>query len=205
MAKAEPKIRLETREELIYLLAEAASIEHDVMCCDLHAAWSLKRGERDGLTAQQAEIVSRWKRAITAVAIEEMAHLTLACNLATAIGAGPHLSRPNFPIPPGYHPSGIVAELAGFSPAALAHCIFLERPEGKELSDSTEFVHPADYHRTQPKGRLMPSAQDYTTIGHLYRGIRHGFVVLSHHLGETALFVATQLRRSVQVKRPCQG
>ncbi len=184
----EPRIRIETREELIYLLAEAAAIEHNLMCTYLYAAWSLKRGERDGLTRHQAEAVSRWKRAILSVAVEEMSHLALASNLMTAIGGAPHFSRPNFPIPPGYHPSGVVVELARFSPAVLDHFIFLERPEGKELSDSAEFIHPADYHRTQPSGRLMPHAQDYGTVGHLYRGIRHGLSVLAHHIGEERLF-----------------
>ena len=188
MALEEPKIRIETREELIYLLAEASAIEHNLMCCYLYAAWSFKRGERDGLTAEQAAAVKRWRHAITSVAIEEMTHLALASNLMVAIGAGPHLSRPNFPVPAGYHPSGVVVELAGFSRAVLDHFIFLERPEGKELRDSSEFVHPADYHRTMPKGRLMPSAQDYGTVGHLYRGIRHGLAVLAHHIGEAALF-----------------
>ncbi|MEJ0011554.1 MAG: ferritin-like domain-containing protein [Bauldia sp.] len=192
----EPKIRIETREELIYLLAEAAAIEHNLMCCYLYAAWSLKRGERDGLTARQAEAVSRWKRGIISVAVEEMTHLALVGNLTSAIGGSPHLSRPNFPIPAGYHPTGVVVELARFSPAVLDHFIYLERPEGKELTDSTEFVHPADYHRTQPKGRLMPHGQDYNTVGHLYRGIRHGFDVMAHHIGEASLFcgdVAAQI------------
>ncbi|MCR4282772.1 MAG: CDGSH iron-sulfur domain-containing protein [Bauldia sp.] len=188
MAQEEPKIRIESREELIYLLAEAAAIEHNLMCCYLYAAWSLKRGERDGLSKQEAEAVTRWKRAIISVAIEEMAHLALVSNLSTSIGGAPHFSRPNFPIAPGYHPSGVVVELARFSPAVLDHFIFLERPEGKELSDSTEFVHPADYHRTQPKARLMPHAQDYATVGHLYRGVRHGLEVLAHHIGEQPLF-----------------
>jgi len=44
-----------------------------------------------------------------------MAHLTLVANLTTSIGGSPHFSRPNFPIAPGYHPSGVVVELAGFS------------------------------------------------------------------------------------------
>ncbi len=192
----EPKIRIETREELIYLLAEAAAIEHNLMCCYLYAAWSLKRGERDGLTAEQAAAVKRWKRAVLSVAVEEMVHLALVSNLASSIGGAPHFSRPNFPIPPGYHPSGVIVELAGFSQGVLDHFIFLERPEGKELHDSSEFVHVADYKRTQPKGRLMPHAQDYQTVGHLYRGIRHGFEVLSHHIGEKVLFCgdpATQL------------
>jgi hypothetical protein len=46
MAQVEPTIRIETREELIYLLAEAAAIEHNLMACYLYSAWSLKRGLR---------------------------------------------------------------------------------------------------------------------------------------------------------------
>lgn len=188
MSEEEPKIRIETREELIYLLAEAAAIEHNVMCCYLYGIWSLKRGEQDGLSSEYAEIVQSWKAAVTGVAIEEMTHLTLVGNLSTAIGAAPHLSRPNFPIPPGYHPEGVSLELFGFSHALIDHGIFLERPEGMALKDSPEFVHPTHYHRTAPKGTIMPSSQDYNTIGHLYRGIMHGFEALSHKLGEDVLF-----------------
>jgi hypothetical protein len=131
--EAEPKIRIETREELIYLLGEAAAIEHNVMCCYLYGLWSLKSSERDGLKADQVAIIEGWKRTITAVAVEEMTHLTIVGNLACAIGAGPHLSRPNFPVPFGYHPSIIDLELFGFSHALIDHAIFLERPEGVEL------------------------------------------------------------------------
>ena len=188
MGDEEPKIRIEDREELIFMLAEAAAIEHNVMCCYLYGIWSLKRGERDGLTKQQAEIVKGWKTHMTIVAIEEMTHLTLVGNLACAIGASPHLSRPNFPIPFGYHPSAIVLELFGFSHALLDHAIFLERPEGVQMSDAPEFVHPSDYHLTAPKDFIMPSSQDYETIGHLYRGIYHGMKVLAGKLGEETLF-----------------
>jgi hypothetical protein len=184
----EPKIRIETREELIFLLAEAAAIEHTLMCCYFYAAWSLKRSGADGLTPEQVVAVTGWRRAISSVAIEEMTHLALANNLLISIGAGPHFSRPAFPVPPVYFPAGVNVELARFSLPVLEHFIFLERPEGKELHDATDFIHPLDYHRTQAKGRLMPSAQDYGTVGHLYRGIRHGLSVLSHHMGETALF-----------------
>ena len=121
MSEEEPKIRIETREELIYLLAEAAAIEHNVMCCYLYGIWSLKRGEQDGLSAEYAEIVQAWKAAMTDVAVEEMTHLTLVGNLASSIGAAPHLSRPNFPIPSGYHPEGVSLELYGFSHALIDH------------------------------------------------------------------------------------
>ena len=185
----EPRIQVETREELIYLLAEAAAIEHNLMCCYLYAAWSLKRGVEDGLSPAEAKAVQGWKRAIISVAVEEMTHLTLAGNLATAIGGSPHFSRPNFPIAPGYHPAGVTVELAGFSKPVLDHFIFLERPEGSEIPDSPEFAHGAAYHRTIRKGCLMPSAQDYNTVGHLYRSIRNGFHRLARHHGEAELFV----------------
>ncbi len=48
----EPLIRIDDREELIYMLAEAAEIEHNLMCGYLYGVWSLKRGEIDGLTPE---------------------------------------------------------------------------------------------------------------------------------------------------------
>lgn len=184
----EPKIRIGDREELLHMLAEAAAIEHNVMCCYLYGIWSLKRGEKDGLTPEQAEIVAGWKRHMTEVAIEEMTHLALVGNLTISIGGPPHLSRPNFPIPAGYHPAAIDLELIGFSHALLDHAIFLERPEGVQIEDAPEFVHPGDYHRAAPKNTIMPASQDYETIGHLYRGIYHGFEVLARRYGEANLF-----------------
>ena len=205
MSEEEPKIRIETREELIYLLAEAAAIEHNVMCCYLYGIWSLKRGEQDGLSPEQAKVVQGWKLAMTAVAVEEMSHLTLVGNLATSIGAAPHLSRPDFPIPSGYHPEGVSLELLGFSHALIDHGIFLERPEGMQLRDAPEFVHPSHYHRTTAKGSIMPSAQDYLTIGHLYRGIMHGFEVLSNKIGEDKFFCGEISGQISPVDAPLPG
>lgn len=184
----EPKIRIGDREELLYMLAEAAAIEHNVMCCYLYGIWSLKRGEQDGLTPEQAKVVAGWKRHMTLVAIEEMTHLALVGNLTVAIGGAPHFSRPNFPIPAGYHPAAVDLELMGFSHALVDHAIFLERPEGIQIDDAPEFVHPAEYHRAMPKNTITPAAQDYDTIGHLYRGIYHGFDVLARRYGEANLF-----------------
>lgn len=185
----ELKIRIGDREELIYMLAEAAAIEHNVMCCYLYGLWSLKHGVDDGLTQKQDEAVETWREALTMVAIEEMSHLAIVANLTVAIGGSPHFSRPNFPIPAGYHPADIDLELMGFCHGLIDHAIYLERPEGIELKDAPEFVHPDHYHRAEPKGMIMPNAQDYNTIGHLYRGIYHGFEVLARRYGEEALFV----------------
>ena len=184
----EPEINIDTREDLLYLLAEASEIEHNLMCCYLFAAWSLKRGTADGLSPAEAKAVGGWKRAIISVAVEEMTHLALASNLMAALGGAPHFNRPNFPVAPGYHPSGVVVELARFSPETLDHFIYLERPEGDASADAAGFEHGAEYRRSKVAGRLMPNAQDYQTVGHLYRVIGEGLKALARRTGEAALF-----------------
>jgi len=185
----EPEIITHEREQLAYLLTEAAEIEHGLMCCYLYAAYSLKQGEADGLSAEEAAAVARWRSAIVDVAIDEMLHLSLVSNLLAAIGSTPHFQRPNFPVSPGYHPAGVVVALAPFDRATIDHFVFLERPEGVDAPDGAGFDPPARYERGARADRLVPSAQDYATVGHLYRGIRSGFVRLAEKLGERALFI----------------
>src|SRR5262245_29435108 len=131
----EPLIITQDREQLTYLLTEAAEVEHGLMCCYLYAAFSLRRGTGPGLDADEAAAVARWRDVILQVAIDEMLHLALVSNLLTAIGATPHFERPNFPVAPGYHPAGVVVSLAPFELATLEHFIFLERPEEVEVPD----------------------------------------------------------------------
>ena len=54
--------RINSREELMYLLSEAAEVEHGVMCSYLFAAFSMKDSESDGLSEPQLDAVRRWKR-----------------------------------------------------------------------------------------------------------------------------------------------
>jgi CDGSH-type Zn-finger protein/uncharacterized Fe-S cluster protein YjdI len=186
---SERAIHVDSREDLIYLLAEAAEIEHNLMCCYLFAAFSLK-DEADGLDAAQAAELRSWRRAIIDVAIEEMSHLTLVANLTLAIGGSPHFGRPNFPVASGYHPSGVIVELHRLDRATLDHFIYLERPEGVEAPDGAAFPHrDSSYVRDMGAGRLMPSAQDYATVGHLYRGVRDAISALCDAKGEAAMFI----------------
>ncbi len=46
------------------------------MCTYLYAAFSLRSGVEEGLSAAEADATARWRRAILQVAIEEMGHLT---------------------------------------------------------------------------------------------------------------------------------
>src|ERR1700730_16796208 len=54
MDLAQSDIRISSREDVLYLLAEAAAVEHNLMCCYLYAAFSLKQSVDEGLTAEQA-------------------------------------------------------------------------------------------------------------------------------------------------------
>lgn len=186
---SEPEIGIAGREQLLYLLAEAAEIEHGLMCCYLFAAFSLRTSTDEGLSEHELEQVKGWRRSIMAVALEEMTHLALVTNLTIALGGAPHFERRNFPVPPGLHPSGIDVRLAPFDRETLQHFIYLERPEGMDVRDGEGFARPSGYARATVVGKCMPSAQDYHTVGHLYRAIRSGVEALVARLGEAAVFV----------------
>src|SRR3989440_7605283 len=91
-AAPEAPFVIEHREALIYMLCEAAELEHGIMCQYLFAAFSLKQDEDEGLTPEELEAVTRWRRTIAHVAAEEMLHLALVQNVLSAIGAAPHLT-----------------------------------------------------------------------------------------------------------------
>lgn len=183
------KIHVNDREQLIYLLTEAAEIEHGLMCCYLYAAWSLKQSPEEGVSADQLEAIDRWRKQIHGVAMEEMLHLALVNNLLSSIGSAPHFSRPNFPVLPGYHPASIVIRLAPCSRATIEHFIYLERPEGMQLPQAPGFETDIVYRRGAAAPKLTPNAEDYDTVGHLYAGIEHGFRHLAAELGEERLFI----------------
>jgi len=184
----EPEIVLGSREQLLHLLAEAAEIEHTLMFSYLYAAFSLKRAGEEGVKQAQGKALERWRKVIIDVAVEEMGHLVIVANLTVAVGGRPHFSRPNFPVSPGYFPSGVAVRLTPFAAETLEHFIFLERPQGLNRADSEAFVQD-DYRREQARPGLMPSAQDYATIGHLYEAVRENLIALDRHLGSAALFL----------------
>lgn len=143
-AAPEAPFVIEHREALIDMLCEAAELEHGIMCQYLFAAFSLKDASDEGLTAAQQEVVVRWKAAIMRIAAEEMLHLARVQNLLSAVGAAPHLVRPNLPAPAGHYPAGVRPALLPFGEDALRHFMYLERPEGMDLDDAEgllDFAH----------------------------------------------------------------
>src|SRR5437660_6702834 len=136
LAEPEAPFVIEHREALIYMLCEAAELEHGIMCQYLFAAFSLKQSPDEGLSDAEVDAARRWRGVVAHVATQEMLHLALVHNLLSAIGAAPHLARPNLPAPASHYPAGVQLALLPFGEQALRHFMFLERPEGMALDDA---------------------------------------------------------------------
>jgi ferritin-like protein len=189
-AEPEAPFVIEHREALIYMLCQAAELEHGIMCQYLFAAFSLKQRTDEGLTPEELEAVTRWRRTIAHVGTEEMLHLALVQNVLSAIGAAPHLTRPNLPAPAHHYPAAVNLTLVPFGEPALQHFMFLERPEGMALEGAKGIDAPVhDAVPLMAEGDIVPQLQDFATIGHLYRSIEQGLAHLAEKFGEPNLFV----------------
>jgi Ferritin-like len=196
----EPPMVIEDREELIFILSEAAALEHMILCEYLFAAFSLKRDVSEGVTAAQLEAIKRWERVVSLVATQEMLHLALVSNLLTALGSNPFFRHPNFPQRSKYYPPGVQLALLPFGEHALQHFLYLERPEGMDLADAPEFAVLAmpTPGLTLDDDQLVPQAQEFATIGHLYRGIEQGFRHLVEKYGEQRVFIGPPRAQATQ-------
>jgi len=182
-------VRIENRAQLIYLLTEAAELEHNVLCCYLFAKFSMKRDASEGLTAAQLAGIKSWRATIGDIVVQEMLHLASACNLLTAVGGAPQLRRPNLPTSPRAYPPSFKLRLVPFGLDALDQFVFLERPEYFEAS-----ARPLLSYRESalPSGSLsdiFSRERNYETLGELYRGIEDGLKYLAQKLGEERLFI----------------
>jgi CDGSH-type Zn-finger protein/uncharacterized Fe-S cluster protein YjdI len=176
------------REILVNLLYEAAELEHNLMCTYLYAAFSLKDGEAEGLSAAEAAAVKRWRQALLGVAIDEMGHLAAVWNITAALGAGPRIGRANFPLDPGYLPASIVVKLAPFNVATLQHFVYLERPRGSAEPEGEGFACERTYVRGTELPHLTPMGRDYDTVGDFYARIGEGLKAFVERYGEAVAF-----------------
>ena len=169
------------------MLSEAASLEHMVMCGYLYSAFSMKRA---GMATEELEAVQRWNGVISEVAVQEMLHLALVNNLLTSVGAAPHLMRPNFPVRSKYF-ANLQMALLPFGEDALRHFLFLERPDNLHVRDAASLRGRLEQSKVHDHAELLPTSQDYATIGDLYRGIEKGLTHLAEKYGEERLFVGS--------------
>lgn len=184
---------IEHRDALIYMLNEAAELEHAIACQYLYAAFSMKRSTEEGVDARQLESIKRWRKLILEIATEEMLHLALVNNLLTSIGAAPRLGRPNLPQRGRYYPPGVQLAFVPFGERALRHFLFLERPEGITLQDAEGFE---SLEEAEPllmsEQDIVPRPQHFQTVGHLYRAIEDGFAHLVERHGEEWVFLGDE-------------
>jgi hypothetical protein len=187
-------VRIENRSQLIYLLTEAAELEHSILCCYLFAAFSMKDSTEEGLSTEQLELIQGWRREFGEIVVQEMVHLATACNLLTAVGGAPQLRRPNLPSSTRAYPPAFQLRLMPFGIDALEQFVVLERPES--LAQGAEYRSSA-----QPLDRLsdiFSSERSYETVGELYRGIEDGLSYLAHKMGEDELFVGPASQQTAE-------
>jgi CDGSH-type Zn-finger protein/uncharacterized Fe-S cluster protein YjdI len=177
-----------TREALLHALYEAAELEHNLMCTYLYAAFSLRDGSGEGLSPREAEAVTRWRREIIGVAIDEMGHLASVWNITSALGGAPRFGRTNFPLDPGYLPAGVVVRLAPFGMPVLQHFIHLERPLASTEPDGEGFAPERVFERGTIGTRLTPMGIDYATVGEFYATLGQGLRRLVDRVGEAQAF-----------------
>ena len=182
-------VNIENRAQLIYLLTEAAELEHLVLCSYLFAAFTMKNDASEGISQEQLQISKRWRSTIHEIALQEMLHLASACNLLTAVGGAPQLRRPNLPTRPKAYPAAFKLRLVPFGLDALEQFIFLERPESLDPDDEESTGYLKAFPDLQRLGDIFSSERHYQTLGELYRGIEDGLKYLSQKFGEEGLFV----------------
>jgi CDGSH-type Zn-finger protein/uncharacterized Fe-S cluster protein YjdI len=177
------------RDQLISMLAEAAEIEHCLMCTYLYAAFSLKQSLEEDLLPEELSAVKRWRAEIIAIATEEMLHLALVNNLLIAVGSRPHYRHYNFPATAGQFPADVVVALLPFDAATLDHFIYVERPSQADEPDGTT-MEKLDYSRDMERDDLATDIPgDYQTVGELYQAIADSLTPLAASLGAEGLFV----------------
>lgn len=171
------------------MLAEAAEIEHCLMCTYLYAAFSLKQSSAEDLLATEFSAVKRWRAEIIAIATEEMLHLALVNNLLIAVGSRPHYRHYNFPATAGQFPADVAVALLPFDAATLDHFIYVERPSQADDADGANIDKP-EYSRDMARADLASDTPvDYQTVGELYQAIAESLGPLAESLGEDGLFV----------------
>jgi hypothetical protein len=174
----------ESREELLYLLGEAAELEHSIFCAYLYAAFTFQAEPEAGLTAAQVPTVAGWKRAINQLALQEMIHLALANNLLAALG-GSASSRPPQPSPalslrtrdPADPGAVQRTDAAAIPPHRAAR-----RHGHSTMAGQLEETGPPPPTLTGPL--VLPAPQAFSSIGQLYHGTSEGCAAWSTATGK---------------------
>ena len=195
---------IDTRDELIIALSEAAEIEHGLLVQYLFAAFSMKRGESEGISPGQQLMLAKWEGVILEVAQQEMSHLATVCNLLAAIGGSPQFGRPNFPqsnrssFEVGVGRNGgrhrhypFDFQLEQFNDNSLYRFIISELPKGEPPP-----IHPEQYNQSASMlfgfQKFFDPIDVYNHVGELYKLIEEGFIQTLSRISEDELFIGAE-------------
>jgi hypothetical protein len=140
---------IKTVDDALDLLQMAVELEFSTLPPYLYALYSIKPGTN-----------SEASNRIRSVAMEEMAHMCLACNILNALGKNPVLTAPKYPGPlPGGITGGgkqaLIIHLYPFSKEAMAQAMSIEEPEDGPI----DFPHELALAAAEPT---------FMTIGQFY-------------------------------------
>ncbi|MCE7996391.1 MAG: hypothetical protein HEP71_30715 [Roseivirga sp.] len=176
-------MQINSVEDLRQALQIAIELEHSTLPPYLTAYFSIKPGQNN----KASDI-------IRSVVMEEMLHMSLACNMLNAIGGSPAINKPGFvPI----YPTGLPGSLAPGLTVTLKKCSIDQiRDVFMAIEAPEELVVP--YTDWEPSDPDLPNTieRNQMTIGWFYQHIAHGFRHLVKKLGAKAVFtgdVANQL------------
>jgi hypothetical protein len=176
-SKDQPLFATETVEDLRTLLQLAIELEHSTIPPYLYALFSIKPGRNQDV----AEI-------IRSIVVEEMLHMTLACNILNAIGGQPVVDKPGFvPSYPCELPASVAPGLvASTRRCTIAHVrdvfMAIERPAETITTaprlDSSAITVGED---GTPQG---PVADVAAQIREAYTGVEHHPYTIGWFYGE---------------------
>jgi photosystem II stability/assembly factor-like uncharacterized protein len=200
------KDEVQTRQDLLYLLAQASDLEHSLACQYLYTAFSLKLAGEEGVTATQAQRIDGWRQLILGIAVQEMLHLGLASNLLTAIGGAPYFRRANFPQEHTYSTLGLDFRLAGATESTLRRFCCFELPP--EIQPDSKYAHWKDSCAGERHlgaaaviAPLLPQPIAYHSIGALYALIENGFKTL-YPDDASKLFIGPRSAQTTAIWKP---
>jgi hypothetical protein len=140
--------RIEKVDDAIELLQKAIELEFSTLPPYLYALYSIQ---------PESNVAAAGR--IKAVAMQEMAHMCLACNILNALGTSPMIAPPTYPGPlPGGVTGGdkepLIIHLFPFSREAMAQAMAIEQPEDGAI----DFPHEL----------ALEAAPMFMTIGQFY-------------------------------------
>jgi hypothetical protein len=181
---------IEGREELLYLLGEAAELEHSVCCSYLYAAFTSRptRRRADGRAAAGRGGVEADDQRDRAAGNDPPGPGQQPAG--SPRGGAP--SRPPQPSPRSPYAPEIQLTLAPFSEQTLQPFLHIERPEGLDISTMAGALEePLSPPPALTGPLVLPAPQAFASIGELYHGIERGLRGLVNRYGEGQVFVGS--------------